>query len=120
MASDGGNDAGVCESRGGGDDGVGNEVINALQKRTMSATRNAEREQVGEGKTKHLPYRVLFLLHFLLSAILKGPLDNVGLMRGTLDMMALFKLCPEVVKVLKLDQVPNLGERGSNDGGLCD
>lgn len=93
MASDGGNDAGVCESWGGGDDGVGNEVINA---------------------------RVLFLLHFLLSAILKGPLDNVGLMRGTLDMMALFKLCPEVVKVLKLDQVPNLGERGSNDGGLCD
>ena len=79
-----------------------------------------EQEEVGEGKRKHLLYRMLFLLHLLLSAILKGPFDNVGLMGGTLDMMALVELCPEVVEVLEFDQVPDLGERGSNDGGLCD
>ena len=67
-----------------------------------------------------MAYGMLFLLHLLLGAILKGPLDDVGLMRGTLDMMALLKLCPEVMKVLELDQMPDLGERGSNDGGFCD
>lgn len=75
---------------------------------------------MGEGKAKHLAYRMLFLLHLLDSTILKSPLNDVGLMRGTLDMMALFKLCPEVVEVLKLDQMPDLGERGRNDGGLGD
>ena len=64
-------------------------------------------------------YRMLFLLHLLHSAILKGPLDNVGLMRDTLDMMTLFELCPEVVKVLEFDQMPDLGKRGGDDGRLC-
>lgn len=63
---------------------------------------------------------MLFLLHLLLRAILEGPLDNVGLMRDTLNVVALVKLCPEVVKVLELDQVPDLGKRGGDDGGLCD
>lgn len=63
---------------------------------------------------------MLFLLHLLLRAILESPLDNVGLMRDTLNVVALVKLCPEVVKVLELDQVPDLGKRGGDDGGLCD
>lgn len=63
---------------------------------------------------------MLFLLHLLLRAILEGPLDNVGLMRDTLNVVALVKLCPEVVEILELDQVPDLGKRGGDDGGLCD
>ena len=75
---------------------------------------------MGRGKSKHLPYRMLFLLHLLLSTILKGPFDDVGLMGDTLDMMALFELCPEAMEVLELNQVPDLGKRGRDDGGLCD
>lgn len=63
---------------------------------------------------------MLFLLDLLHSAIFEGPLDNVGFMRGTLDVMALVELCPEMVEVLELDQMPDLGKRGGNDGGLCD
>lgn len=81
---------------------------------------NLEQKEVGEGKRKRVLYRMLFLLHLLHSAILKGPLDNVGLMRDTLDMMALFEFCPEVMEVLELDQVPDLGKRGGNDGRLYD
>ena len=41
-----------------------------------------------------------------MSAIFESPLNNVGLGRSTLDMVALGELRPEVVEVLKLDQVP--------------
>lgn len=63
---------------------------------------------------------MLFLLHLLHSAILEGPFDNVSLMRDAFDVMALVELRPEVVEVLEFDQVPDLGERGGDDGGLCD
>ena len=35
-------------------------------------------------------------------------------------MMALIELGPEVVKVLKLNQMPDLGKRGVDDRRLCD
>ena len=41
-----------------------------------------------------------------MSAILESPLNNVSLGRSTLNMVAFRQLCPEVVEVLKLDQVP--------------
>ena len=44
------------------------------------------------GLRGHPPYRMLFLLHLLLRAILEGPFDNVSLRRDTLDMEALVKL----------------------------
>ncbi len=97
MAFDGGDDAGVCESWGGRDDGVCDEVVNALQRRYLLAMQNLEQKEAGEGKRNGVLYRMLFLLHLLHSAIFKGPLDNVGLMRDTLDVMALFEFCPEVV-----------------------
>ena len=62
---------------------------------------------------------MLFLLHLLLSAIFEDPFDNVGFGRGTLDMVALIELGPEVVKVLKLNQMPDLGKRGVNHRRLC-
>lgn len=85
----------------------------------MSATQYLGQE-VGEGEMKHLQYRMLFLFHLLFGAIFEGPFDNVGLMRGTLDMVALVKLCPKVVEVLEFYQMPDLGERGGYNGGLCD
>ena len=69
---------------------------------------------------KYVPYRMLFLLHLLLSTVLEGPLDNISLMRDTFDMMALVNLCPKVMEVLELDQMPDLGERSGNDGRLYD
>lgn len=42
MTSDGGYDTGVCESWGGGDDGVGDEVVNALHSRAMLAMQDLE------------------------------------------------------------------------------
>ena len=65
-------------------------------------------------KQENLLYRVLFLLHLLLSAILEDPLDNIGFGRDTLDMVAFLNLGPEVMKILKFNQVPDLGERGGN------
>lgn len=41
-----------------------------------------------------------------MGTILESPLDNVGLGGSTLNMVALGELRPEVVEVLKLDQVP--------------
>ncbi len=61
---------------------------------------------------------MFLLLDLLLSAILEGPLHNTSLRGSTLDMPALIELAPEVVKVLQLDQVPNLGERSRNDSTL--
>lgn len=86
----------------------------------MSAGWSLEQKEMEEGRMKRLPYRMLFLLHLLLRAILEGPLDNVGLVRDTLEVMALFKLCPEVVEVLEFDEVPDLGKRGGDDGRLGD
>ena len=62
---------------------------------------------------------MLFLLYLLLSAIFECPFDNISLMRDTLDVMALVDLGPEVMEVLELDQMPDLGKRSSNDRGLC-
>lgn len=75
-------------------------MVNTLQENTMSAGWHLEQKGVEEGKRKDLQYRMLFLLHLLLGAILKSPLDDIGLMGDTLDVMALVKLCPEVVEVL--------------------
>ena len=42
IASNGGDEAGVGKSWCGGDDGVGDEMINALRNKSMSAKRYAE------------------------------------------------------------------------------
>lgn len=62
---------------------------------------------------------MLFLLHLLLGAILEVPFDNIGLGRSTFDMLALVDLSPEFVEFLKLNQMPDLGQRGGNYGRLC-
>jgi len=56
--------------------------------------------------------RVLLLLDLNHGAVLELPLDNVGLLRGTLGVLGLVKSGPELVEVLELDEVPDVGERG--------
>lgn len=63
---------------------------------------------------------MLLLLDLEDSAVLEGPPDNVGLLGGTLDVLALVKGSPELGKVLDLDEVPDVGERGTDDGRLAD
>lgn len=46
---------------------------------------------------------MLFLLHLQDGSILEGPLDDVGLLAGTLDELALGDGSPEVGEVLELD-----------------
>ena len=78
-------------------------MVNALQNESTLARYYVKYEQMGGWemvKEKYSRYRMLFLLHLLLSAILKGPFDNIGLRRGTLDKTALVDLGPEVVEVL--------------------
>lgn len=70
--------------------------------------------------TKGVSYAVLLLLHLQNSAILEGPLDNVGLLVRSLDILALRDGGPELGEVLKLDVVPDVGEGSLDDGGLND
>lgn len=65
-------------------------------------------------------YAVLLLLHLQNSAVLERPLDNVCLLVRSLDVLALGNGGPELGEVLKLDVVPNVGERSLDDGGLND
>lgn len=56
--------------------------------------------------------RVLLLLDLNDGAVLEVPLDNVGLLRGTLGVFGLVEGRPELVEVLELDEVPDVRERG--------
>jgi hypothetical protein len=85
VAADGADNGGVAQSGVGGDDRVGDVVV--------------------EG-------RVLLLLDLNDGAVLEVPLDNVGLLRGTLGVLGLLKSRPELVEVLELDEVPDVGEGG--------
>jgi hypothetical protein len=63
---------------------------------------------------------VLLLLHLKNLAILERPLDDIRLLRGALDVLALLQLGPELAEVLELDQVPNVAEGRVDDGRLAD
>jgi len=63
---------------------------------------------------------VLFLLDLKHGAVLERPLDDVCLVRRSLDELALLKLGPELAEVLELDQMPDIAERRFDDGRLAD
>ena len=63
---------------------------------------------------------MFLLLDIQNGPVLERPLHDVGLGRCALFVLALFKLAPEFVEVLELDQVPDLGEWGRDDSGLAD
>ena len=51
-------------------------------------------------RIKEKTYTVLLLLHVQLGAILKGPVDDVGIVAGALDELTRLEGRPEVAKVL--------------------
>jgi hypothetical protein len=63
---------------------------------------------------------VLLLLDLNDGAVLESPLDNVGLLAGALDVLRRAEGRPELGEVLNLDEVPDVGERGADDGRLAD
>ena len=67
-----------------------------------------------------MTYRVLLLLDLNDGAVLESPLDNVGLLAGALDVLRRAEGRPELGEVLDLDEVPDVGERGADDGRLAD
>jgi hypothetical protein len=126
VAADGADDGGVGEGGLGSDDGVGDVVVDGL-KRMIGLVQHfydtCKRDEtlfaLSECK-KGSTYGVLLLLDLNLGAVLESPLDNVGLLGGTLDVLRGAEGRPELGEVLDLDQVPDGGERGANDGRLAD
>jgi hypothetical protein len=65
-------------------------------------------------------YRVFLLLDLNGRAVLEGPLDHIGLIRGSLHELALLEGRPELAEVLELDQVPDIAEGGLDDSRFAD
>lgn len=65
-------------------------------------------------------YAVLVLLDLDDVAVLKGPPDNVRLVADALGVLGLLDGAPELVKLGELEEVPDVGEGGSDDGALND
>lgn len=63
---------------------------------------------------------MLLLLDLNDGAVLESPLDDVGLLAGALDELGAAEGGPELAEVLDLDEVPDVGERGADDGRLAD
>lgn len=79
VAADGAQNRRVGDFGAGGDDAVGDHVV--------------------EG-------RVLLLLDLIDGAVLEGPSEHIGLVVGALDDLRLGEGRPELGEVLKLDEVP--------------
>jgi hypothetical protein len=126
VAADGADDGGVGEGGLGGDDRVGDVVVDGLNRSNGSvqqfygACKRNETSLASSQSMKGLTYGVLLLLDLNLGAVLESPLDNVGLLRSTLDVLRGAEGRPELGEVLDLDQVPDGGERGADDGRLAD
>ena len=80
----------------------------------------SSRSKAGSKKIAIATYRVLLLLDLNDRAVLESPLDNIGLLVGVLDVLRRLEGRPELGEVLDLDQVPDVGQRGADDGRLAD
>lgn len=60
---------------------------------------------------------MLLLLHLQNGTILESPLDYIGFLL-CLDELAALERRPELAEVLELDVVPDVAERGLDDGTL--
>lgn len=65
-------------------------------------------------------HAVFLLLDVQDGAVLEGPAGHIGLAADALDEVRRLQGGPEVGKVMELDVVPDVGERGANDGALND
>lgn len=64
-------------------------------------------------------YRMLLLLYFHDRAILERPLDDIGILRGALNPLALLKSSPKLGEVLELEEVPDVARVSVDYGGLA-
>lgn len=114
--SDGAHNGCVAKFRLGRDDTIGDVVINGLSKVIISASCNLTPPPDGETMGT---YGMLLLLHLENSAILEGPLDDVRVGRRSLDPFTVIQSGVKLVKVLQLNQVPDIAERRLNDSRLA-
>lgn len=63
---------------------------------------------------------MLLLLHIQNSPILESPLYDIRFRRSSLDVIGFLELGPKLMKVLELNEMPDLGEGGGDDGGFGD
>lgn len=72
-----------------------------------------------EGKV-YPTYTVLVLLDLDGRSVFKGPSVHVGIGAGVRHLLGLVESSPEFVEVAELDEVPDVGERGSEDSADAD
>lgn len=99
VAADGADNAGIAHGRLGGDDRVGDVVVDRLLYVSIALV-----------VYQIMTDRVLLLLDLNLATILECPLDNVCLFAGTLDVLRLAQGRPELGEVPELDEVPHVRE----------
>ena len=112
VGSDSANHRGVAKGGLGGDDAVGDVVVDGLRVIWLLS--------IPELYNTTATYRVLLLLDLEDSTVLEGPLDNVSVWGASLYPFTLAQGRVELGKVLQLDEVPDVTKRGLNDGRLED
>jgi hypothetical protein len=63
---------------------------------------------------------VFILLHLDNAAVLEGPLHDICLVAGALDMLGFFNGGPESVELGQLDEMPHMRKRRLDDSTLND
>lgn len=120
VAADGAEHARVGELGGGGDDAVGNGVVDGLDRVSIFLLGEVGTKQPRQSAVVSTTYAVLLLLDLVDAAVGEGPLEDVRLLADVLDDLRLGEGGPELGKVLQLDEVPDLGERRLDDNALED
>lgn len=65
-------------------------------------------------------YAVRLLLDLNDGAVLVSPLDDISLLAGALNNLGLFEARKPLREAVELNEVPDAGERGIDDGTLID
>lgn len=110
----------VRELRLRGDDAVRDVVVDGLPYRQHYDHLHSPRHCVCRLGIWCSTHTMLLLLHLHLLAILERPRDHIRLLIRALDELALLDRRPELGEVLQLDVVPDVGERGFDDGRFDD
>lgn len=118
IAANGAQDTRVGQLGLGGDDGVGDVVVDGLVRPfymlviyTFSDMQLCERKNT---------YAVLLLLDLNDTAILEGPTNHIRVLANALDELRGLEGRPEVGEVLELNVVPDVREGRLDDGALQD
>lgn len=114
VAADSAQDTRVSQLGLGGDDAVGDVVVDGLP--LIVSHHNPP--QLSHRNGWYETHAVLLLLHLNSTTILEGPLDDIGVLADALDELRRLEGGPEVGKVLELDLVPDVREGSLNDGAL--